>query len=96
MIKMIKKKLVRGRKNVYLRKEEREELGEKIRVLGKEGYLLIFSEEEVKKIEKSAKKIPYKERREFIRIFFSKLWEVEIKKGKISIPSPVLERAFRQ
>lgn len=93
---MIKKKLVRRKKNVYLRKEEREGAGEKIMVLGKEGYLLIFSEEEVKKIEKNAKNIPHKEQREFIRIFFSKLWEVEIKKGKISIPSPVLRRAFRQ
>ncbi len=84
----------RWKKKIYLRKEEIEEIkDEKISSFLRGEKIIILTESEIKKRELAIKKnFKGRERRGVMRLFFSRLYDVSIKKKRINIPRKMLKK----
>ncbi len=88
---MITKKI---RERIYLRKHEIEKMdNEKISGFIKKEKIIILTESEIRKREKFIEdNFSGKERRSFLRMFFSKLYDFDLKNNRINIPRKMLKK----
>ncbi len=91
---LLKKKVA---KEIILDEKERIDLGSEVALLFRKetGSIFIRSLEEAAELEKAIKENPNpKKRREFLRLIFSKMEEVEMREGKIKVPPSIIKEAL--